>query len=413
MTKMVLLDFASEVNRGDAIMQEVFYKYSKEYLRATDISVISVYGVNQDYKNAKHFDLTARFSPKVFPNLRNSGNKLFTSNRASKILNIINLAIALIQLVILYLFKFFIGRPDQKAVLNAITDAKFIIWNGRNFRNRKGIGEIYDILCMVISPCIALILKKKVYTIGVSVWPLRWRISKIILSEVLRRCEFVSVRETASYNYCTKELKLKNVRLDPDLSFASMPFAGMNNIENGHRTKMFLTIVDWTEDGESTRQAYIVALKKAIIWGKKVGLEPVVVPQVHHKWEDYRAIVSELTKDFEISVIDQSLDHEELLSLYSTGKIILATRMHSAIFALSEGCRAVALSYDSGAKWNILSDAGLDGKYIVKMQELEKIDIEKILDIASSDITYWKNLKIGYQRNKKNVGEPFNEISKN
>ena len=409
MTKVIFLDFASEVNRGDAIMQEVFYKSGLDILEASEISVISVYGRNQSFDAHEHFDLTARFNPKIFPNLRNSGNKLTQNYKSSKLRNVVSLAAALIQLIILRVFGVFLGRPDQKEVISKLKSADYVIWNGRNFRDRRGFGELYDILCMLISAQMALILGKKVFTVGVSIWPLKLALSRLVLRKTLTKCEMVSVRETSSYEYATSKLKLKNIRLDPDLSFASMPFIGLNE-KGAIRKKMFITIVDWTEDGDLVRRNYINAIIKSINWGHKNGLEPVIVPQVHHMWEDYRSILSEIKDVVDVEVMNTSLDHESLLSTYREGAILLATRMHSAIFALSERCKVLALSYDSGAKWSILTDAGLNKSYLVKMQELGETDIEDKLSAVLSDNAYWKLIEPRYRTNKYNVQEVFKEI---
>ncbi|WP_282058820.1 polysaccharide pyruvyl transferase family protein [Lentibacter algarum] len=409
MTKVVFLDFASEVNRGDAIMQEVFYNSAIETLKASQISVISVYGRNQNFDAPEHFDLTARYKPKIYPNLRNSGNKLSQHHNSSKWKNAVSLLIALFQLLILRISGTFLGRPDQKAVITALKSADYIIWNGRNFRDRRGIGELYDIFCMLISAQIALTLGKKIYTVGVSIWPLKLALSRFLLRRTLAKCAIVSVRESSSYKYATSVLKLTNINCDPDLSFASMPFTGLNNLDS-NRTKMFITIVDWTEDGETVRRNYVKAVIHAIKWGQRNGLDPVIVPQVHHKWEDYREILSQILAEVEVEVISKSFEHEDLLSLYRSGAMLLATRMHSAIFALSEGCKVLALSYDSGAKWSILTDAGLKPSYLVKMQELAEIDIESRLDSILKDNGYWNQIGPNYRRNKNNVQSIFTKI---
>lgn len=410
MNKIVFLDFASEINRGDAIMQEVFYNSTKKYLRPSKISVISVYGDNQDYKADQHFDLTSRFKPEIYPNLRNSGNKLSSSQTTNKSINIINLGVAILQLFWLKIFGSFLKRPDQKYVLNSIKEADYVIWNGRNFRNRKGVGELYDILCMIISVQIALILGKKVHTIGVSIWPLKLKLSRVILARTLAKCEFVSVRETSSQKYAQSILNLTNVRLDPDLSFASMPFNGLTG-SAPRKPLMFITIVDWTESGFDVRQNYINGIIKAIRWGKKNGFSVTIVPQVHYMWEDYRNIQSQIVEEVNVEIIDTPLDHEQLLELYRTGSILIATRMHSAIFALSEGCKVLAISYDTGAKWSILTDAGLKSDYLLNMENLKPQDMDQKLNELLNDEDYWPKIIDGYKRNKENVNCVFEALN--
>ncbi|WP_422048483.1 polysaccharide pyruvyl transferase family protein [Shimia sp.] len=409
MKKAVLLDFASEVNRGDAIMQEVFYQHCQDTLGVDEISVVSVYGKNQDYDSPKHFDLSSRFNPKIFANLRNSGNKLEGSSRSSKLGNVLNLFVSLLQLLNLLIFRRFVGRPDQSELAKEIREADYVIWNGRNFRNRRGIGELYDILCMSVSPMIAVILGRRPVTIGVSIWPLRMKSSKFILRFVLSKCEFVSCRESESFSYANNVLGLENTRLDPDLSFASMPFNGLKRADDPDMKTMYITLVDWDEDGEQVRQDYINAIGEAIRWGNENEFSVTIVPQVHFQWEDYRALLPELEKFGDFSKLEKSLEHEELLELYRNGSILIATRMHSAIFALSEGCKVLAISYDSGAKWNILTDAGLPKKYLCQMQNVGQVNMPALLRDINNDSAYWQDIVPGYLDNKKKVEAPFLE----
>ena len=410
-----MLDFASEMNRGDAIMQEVFYENCRNNLNAKEISVVSVYGPNQEFNSQEHFDLSYNYTNNILPNLRLSSNFLDGQQdkyrTLRKLLNMLRLFSAYVQVLILSIFGRFFFRSDQKKVLEAIDNSDYVIWNGRNFRNRKGIGEFYDILCMSISPLIAFARGKEVVIIGASIWPLRYTISKKWLAFVLSKCEFVSVRESFSQSYAINTLGLTNVRLDPDLSFSSMNISQDNFSESGRDDVMYITLVDWDEDGDQVQIEYLKFINGAVKWAVKNGTKVVFVPQVFFKWEDYRHLLDRLDIDSPlISVIEKNLSHKDLLGLYRKGKYLIATRMHSAIFALSQGCKVITVSYDSGAKWHILKDAGLKEEFMCEMQNLRGLQIDKKLNALQADNNYFNEVSKRYATNSTIVNDVFRDI---
>lgn len=174
---------------------------------------------------------------------------------------------------------------------------------------------------------------------------------------------------------------------------------------------IFITLVDWKEDDSGVQEAYLNAVQFVIDWSISMDLEVKIVPQVFHEWEDFRSLVSQFKHPpSQVEVINENLDHEELMNLYRSGSFMLATRMRSAIFALSQGCKVICISFDTGAKWNSLLDAGLKDKYLLKMQALKSVDIVKKMNQLSNDSNFHDKIISSYKDNRVKVKEVFSYV---
>ncbi|WP_018415245.1 polysaccharide pyruvyl transferase family protein [Teredinibacter turnerae] len=378
MHNILLLDFASEMNRGDAAMQEAILDIVEDVYPNAEKSIVSVYGENQETAFKDHFDCSALHDVDIYPGVRNSFNPLssqFKNLGNKKLRSLFGILFAYFQLVIYFLSLKTIFFGPGKRALSKIASADAVLWNGRNFRNRNGIGEIYDMFAMLLHPFYCLVLKKKTYAIGVSIWPLRYAISRIMLRFVLSRCVYVTARESYSLEYAQKKLGLKNVKLAPDLSFYFInKYRNEDDIARDPKLVSF-TLVDWKESGLIARQRYkdsIAALMKHLLCA---GYRVQVVPQVYYEWEGYVGLLSEIYQEHpdlngKLIEIKSYLSPKELFAEYRKSACLIATRMHSAIFALTHMCKVICVPYDAGAKWHIVSDMGLDAKYMINYSEI-------------------------------------------
>lgn len=83
------------------------------------------------------------------------------------------------------------------------------------------------------------------------------------------------------------------------------------------------------------------------------GTEVVLIPQVTLEMERTdsieRTLVEKLGAD-RVRVVGGSPSVMELTSLYAGIDLLIATRLHSAVFALCQGTPVVAIPYDAGAR---------------------------------------------------------------
>lgn len=110
-----------------------------------------------------------------------------------------------------------------------------------------------------------------------------------------------------------------------------------------------------------------------------------IIPQVVKHWEDNHQTVKDVLSGLSAkqlkNVIVLEKDHNiyQLLKIYNNMDYVLAMRMHSAIFSVMVNTPFVAISYDYGAKWDILGDMGLR-QYICPINELNVDWLEKKVD---------------------------------
>mgnify|MGYP006291999053 FL=1 len=425
--RVVLLDFSSEKNRGDAAMQVGLLNLVTKYFPNSTISVISVIGANQQELIEDEHDHSSKYPINILGGLKPT----FYSPEKDKSILIIEIKQALTFLLnVLFLFLVIIKVPftilakllpkSFRSTLSELKEADLIIWKGKNFRKRKNnILDFYRLFAQVYHPIICIALSKPIACISASVWHLKNPLSRKLLKWVFRKCVLVSVRENNSYKEAKKLLKTSAdpiLHLLPDLSFAVYEQAQiyekaasqLSNLEKP--SAIGLTIVDWMNDGEEARENYKDTLLEIVDHYLRNHIKIVVIPQVTKKWEAYDSILVDILKETgnpeKIEVLKGDPDIYNLFSIYSDIDLLIATRMHSAIFSAFVGTPLVAIPYDKGGKWNIIKDLG----YEKQMINYTDVTFEKVL----SEVDYcWKNRLEMMNIRKKMIQQYADIVEKN
>jgi colanic acid/amylovoran biosynthesis protein len=243
-----------------------------------------------------------------------------------------------------------------------------VLWKGRNFRASNAVREPYELWALLYNPVVAFMFGKPVMCIGGSMWPLRNPVARFMLRAVAGRTFFFSVREHSSYERAVALLHGKRTQIEllPDLSLASLPPGGPTNRSTHESSagprRLGVTVVDWPGSGEAARNRYREALLGFLRrFLEREGTEVVLVHQVTYRMEDTSSLEETLLRGLaseRVSAVEGSPNVDELISIYSTMDLLVATRMHSAIFALSQGTPVVTIPYDAGGKWGILDMMG-------------------------------------------------------
>src|SRR6187455_2210603 len=144
--KIVLLDFCSEKNRGDAAIQIGLVSLVKKYFPKDQLKIITVFGANQkrylrnelDHTFNQKIPILGGLKPTFYP-LKRKGQRLIW---IAEILNAILAFYSLIPLLAIrlqvpdFLMKLFLPSNFRPA-LRCLYEADLVIWRGRNFRSRK------------------------------------------------------------------------------------------------------------------------------------------------------------------------------------------------------------------------------------------------------------------------------------
>lgn len=389
--KIVIVDYLSEKNRGDAAIHLGLINILRNCYPDATISAVSTIGANQFPKMEKEYDQSNLLGIKVIGGLVPTYYPTTKEERKPTLLfEILNHISLFFRLWLLIAMKLrlpihFLGRLLSKKfqmTLEIIKNADLIVIRGRNYRDRKtAVLEIVRMLSKIYNLLICSLLSKKMVLIGASVWDQKSNLAGKMLGFAFKSCKFVTVRETASFEAA---LKIANAYdfpepvLIPDLSFAAFKdrTAILQNREelsqSGHPKIIGLTLHDWKTDGQKTREKYLQSISKLVQYYSDLGAKIQIIPQVSVTWEDSSNLLAELhlnVRTENISVISGHPSVRELLQLYSSLDLLVATRMHSAIFAAAVNTPIVAIAYDKGGKWTIIKEIGY-GDYLINYDEI-------------------------------------------
>lgn len=390
--RLLLLDFTPESNVGDLALQAGLIKLLRAHGLAGQLTVSVLLGPNQvdriprDYPTLS-LDANIKIVPTPRPTFYN--DYLGFRRVLAEACNVAGLLLGTILLAVPSVAPRLASKLIPKSyrhTLEAIKDADVVVWKGKNFRARSNrFLELYRIYSKVLTPLLCHALGKRIICVGASVWDINGLLSRRLLRQALCGCIHVSVRESESLAQVRKLMGDDNtpISLVPDLSLALLSeqkFEYSSDLCTRGVT-VSVTLVDWSEFGGEFRAKYVSSVAR-FLQGviDEFGARVFIVPQVVKKWESASRIVEDLLASLEeparsaVEVIDEALSFEELLDQYRKSDLLVATRMHSAIFALSVGTPVIAIPYDIGSKWQILGDLGA-GDLII---EYDRVTAEEL-----------------------------------
>jgi polysaccharide pyruvyl transferase WcaK-like protein len=373
---ILLLDLWSEKNRGDAAIQIALVQLVRKRLPGSRITAMAAFGANQWPALMEEFDETEPLVDDFVGGFRltfvSMGSRLWQVRRVRHAAYATEVLAGLWMLPVWPVLaatpglRSLLPRSMQRTLM-AMRSADLVIWKGRNFRANSVWREPFEIWSRLYNPAVALVFRKPVACIGASVWPLRHPVARLMLRRVLGKAFFVSLRERNSFDYATALLRNTETQLEllPDLSLATMAGASKAIAERqlpAQPSRLGLTVIDWQGYGQKARDGYVGALLGFLTrFLERDGTEVVLIPQVTVEMESTglveRTLLRELGSD-RVRVVGGRPSVEGLASLYAGVDLLVATRMHSAIFALCQGTPVVTIPYDAGGKWGVLDMMG-------------------------------------------------------
>lgn len=347
--RVLIVDFWSDGNIGDAIMQREILKQVTRY--SNDIHVISCFGENQFQLNG--FNESLDFDNVTWhPSFFNTYIKLDAYSERQNVSRLTRLVKTLISLVAanlkLNLYKKFkvsslLGRHSYMKKLNF--DA--IVFNGRNYRDFDGALKNYinnqPLLINQRLVCELFDEPPKINA-GFSVWGLDENVKSFIQN---KWCNYQA--NVARESYTTKFMgHFDGVETDykKDLSFDYLQSKVKK--QSGCNKKIAFSLTNVVEI-----DSYLKQINEILNHYHNLGYEVILVDQVYLAHESIDILLPRIEVSYE-RFSSKKIDN--ILSVYNTCEFVLSTRMHGTIMALSQGCKVASLAYDSGAKWSILTD---------------------------------------------------------
>lgn len=250
-----------------------------------------------------------------------------------------------------------------RKIVDAYLDSDLVISKPGGFLYSSGRG--ITLLIAIYSIIFAGWAGKPIYIFPQSIGPLNRKWEAFLIRKLLERVRIVMVREPVSLQFI-KNIGINNqsVYLLPDPAFclpAEEPDSGYHwLLEKGIEPQpgspiLGMTIINWGAQNKifdfqaEYEDAYIAAINYFVVVLKgRVILFPQVYGPLSSQDDRIPAhrILEQLSHLEEmVTVIDQPIPAGLLKSIYGWMDIFIGTRMHSNIFALSQGVPIIAIGY--------------------------------------------------------------------
>lgn len=364
---VVLLDLWTDANRGDCALQSGLISMARHKWSGAEIFGVFRFGTNEMDTAAEEVRFTIEQLDGYCGGLRRTYYSAHNHGRlhpmVAKLVSLLSF-VEMFLFVLLFKLKLTALLPrGKREVLERVSSADVVLWKGKNFREYGGLGGINRQFTLLSAGFLGGALSRNLHCVNASVWPMKNAVERFLVRKAFARCKSITVREPASLQALQLiGLRGVDVRFAQDLSFYclrdSFSAVGRKRVAASRDYDVALTITQW---GSGTEQrAYVDTLRQCILALMEAGARKfVIVPQVTRAAEDNSKLVVQLkqiipAQSVLLDVIPGSPSIGELLDVYERCALLVGTRMHSCVFAMSVGTPFLGIAYDAGPKWDIL-----------------------------------------------------------
>ncbi len=297
--------------------------------------------------------------------------------------------------------------PKVRKIVNAYLDADLVVSKPGGFLYSSGRG--ISLLVAIYSILYAVLAGKPVYILPQSIGPLKRWWEKQLVKRLLEKVRIVMVREPVSMQLL-KDIGVRNpnCQLVADMAFAYRAAdaeAGREwLVRHGLNPQigfpmLGMTVINWGAQfgGYSLQDKYEEACRLAIRhFVEKINGRVVIFPQV---WgplpsQDDRIPAHNILDRLPdvsagVKVVDQPIPAELLKSIYGWMQLFIGTRMHSNIFALSQGVPVIAIGYLHKTR-GIAEMVGIE-KWVLEINETSGTILKQKLIELWPERQAWRN----------------------
>ena len=283
---------------------------------------------------------------------------------------------------------FWLTPGELRPILEEYLAADLVAGTPGGYLYSSGSG--LSLWTVMYSIMLAVKAGKPVYLLPQSIGPVRHKWEICYLRRILGKVRMVMVREPVSYQL-VQSYRVRNPRvyLVPDMAFA-LPAAPDEEAEAWLRDQginpedgkpcLGITIINWAGQNKRFQRqgVYEQACAAAARWFvETTGGRVIIFPQVYGPTQnqDDRIPAQRVTAQLAdlggaIYNVVQPLAMELLKAVYGKMDVFIGTRMHSNIFALSEGVPAIAIGYQHKTR-GIAGMVGL-ADWVLDIQTVEE-----------------------------------------
>lgn len=286
--------------------------------------------------------------------------------------------------------NFSVGYRLTKAYM-LYQNADLVIGVGGGYlRGRPGLTSTIELLLQLHPLFLVKLLGKKTILYSQSIGPFGNRFQKFIARRALCGVELIIAREDVTVNFLKNMGIEKNVTRSVDAAFALHSESKLNirellNIPT-NRKIVGITVRKWLSQDAQTK--FESALAETADYFATQGYAVVFIPQVtsiSHNDDDRIAnqdVYDHMKVKANVYLLKEQFDHHQIKSLYSGIALLIGTRFHSAIFALTSHVPSIAIEYEHKTS-GIMNDLGLND-WVIK---IEDVTSGKLFSLSKNLIT--------------------------
>jgi polysaccharide pyruvyl transferase WcaK-like protein len=405
--KIVVTHGYSDSNKGDLAITSATIQAIKRIRPDAEITMLSTFKKNSKdfwYHNRMMKDEGIAIEEGILPSPYVDGEKSLKNNLMAVMRLVVNVIQLKVSMYVPFLGKLF-GGTQYKA-LKIMKQADLIVVKGGQFiyNDKEDLrGNLF--LWRTLQPLeVGIKLNKPIYIMGQSIGPFATDKSKAVAFNTLKNCSKLILREQLSYDLMKEQIPEEKLELAPDMAFLikekETRIKELKELEG--KDILGITVVNWTfpeqQDVQLAKENYINNLVSAVKEAsEKHSLTPVFIPQVtvrHHGKSDNDLIKIAQAKLKEENItsyfIDEDLTANEMSNVYKSCKILIGTRLHSCILALTAGTPVVAIRYQGYKTQGVMKMAGL-GQYVHDINDVKKDELLLSIDDVLANYKSVKN----------------------
>lgn len=290
----------------------------------------------------------------------------------------------------LFKVKTLFGSQEHRRLLAAYYDADLVLsCGGGNFYAHHAFSPFF--IWAILSLALAIYLGKRVIMLPQSIGPIKGHVQMFLARLVFHQVTLIMHREPHSLDFVAKELRIpKPGILLPDLAFG-LPFAPPSaRQERATSLRVGVTVTGRIAQRSSVRQRIYENTIEALLvrLSREQGVDLHIFAQCSGPSIDHddrvaaRRLYERLKQHtVQISLRDTFRDALEIKAAYAHMDCMIGTRMHTAIFAASNGVPVILIGYQPKA-FGVMEWLGL-GEYCC---DIETITAERLYGLARKAI---------------------------
>lgn len=265
--------------------------------------------------------------------------------------------------------------------IGSFLNADVIVATGGGYLlTRRTVGYTLVLILQLLPIVISKRLGKKVILFSQSVGPFSSSFHKWLTKKVIQNVDLIITRENISFHMLVEMgIASEKIFQSGDAAFLlsikneSIRDKKYSDIVSNKRPLIGITVRGGFSNSIQTKyESVMISFVQSILNMTRgtVVLIPQCTSALHH--EDDREVSLRIIKHFRntrrVIHIDKQLKLEDILSLYRRLDYLVATRMHSAIFALNSRIPVLAISYEYKFE-GIMNDLGLNS-WVIPIQQV-------------------------------------------